>query len=169
MVSSLMHKKGVDKATEDNDLRNAISWACQGGYTDTLRTLLKNECGGEDDADVDTWTPLLWALFNRSPATVEALLSTRRVQIDRQDGYGRTALIWAANYGYLDVVQLLLSWNASPHIRNRKGCTAADVARFEGQTEVWEFLEAQTNREAERSVQLRPKPRDSSPRPDSQE
>jgi ankyrin repeat protein len=147
MISSLMHKKGIDKATKDNDLRNAISWACQGGHTDTLRTLVKNECGGEDDADVDAWTPLLWALFNRSPATVEALLSTRRVQIDRQDGYGRTALIWAASYGYLDVVQLLVSWNANLHIRNRRGCTAADVARLEGQTEVWEFLETQRDRE----------------------
>ena len=103
-----MHRRGVDKAAKDGDLRNAISWACQGGHTNTLRTLLKNKCEGEDDVDIDTWTPLLWALFVRSPATVEVLLSSRRVQIDRQDGYGRTALIWAASYGYLDVVQLLV-------------------------------------------------------------
>jgi ankyrin repeat protein len=154
VVITLLHRTDIDKATKDNDLRNAISWACQGGHTNTLRTLLKNQCGGEDDVDVDTWTPLLWALFIRSPATVEALLSTRRVQIDRQDGYGRTALIWAASYGYLDVVQLLLSWKAALHIRNRAGHTAADVARLEGQTEVWEFLEAQRDKEAERSVGL---------------
>jgi ankyrin repeat protein len=142
-VSILMHKTGIDKATKDKDLRNAISWACQGGHTNTLRTLLKNECGGEDDADIDAWTPLLWALFERSPATVETLVSTRRVRIDHQDGYGRTALIWAASYGYLDVVQLLVSWKASLLIKNQGGHTAADVARMAGQTEVWEFLEAQ--------------------------
>lgn len=138
-----MHKTGIDKATKDKDLRNAISCACQGGHTNTLRTLLKNECGGEDDVDIDAWTPLLWALFERSSATVETLLSTRRVQIDRQDSYGRTALIWAASYGYLDVVQLLVSWKASLLIKNQGGHTAADVARTAGQTEVWEFLEAQ--------------------------
>ncbi|KAF1922508.1 ankyrin [Didymella exigua CBS 183.55] len=83
VVSTLMHRAGVDKSTKDKDLRNAISWACQGGHTDTLRTLLKYSCSGVDDVDIDVWTPLLWSLFIRSPATVEALLSTRRVQIDR--------------------------------------------------------------------------------------
>lgn len=155
VVSILMHKTGIDKATKDNDRRNAISWACQGGHTDTLRTLLKNKCGGEDDVDVDGWTPLLWALFVRSPATVEALLATRRVQIDLQDDYGRTALIWAASYGYLDVVQLLVSWGASLHMKNGGGNTAADVARSEGQTEVMEFLKTQDDKDAESSMERR--------------
>ncbi|KAJ5055078.1 hypothetical protein J3E74DRAFT_442389 [Bipolaris maydis] len=147
VVSTLMHKTGVNKTAKDKDLRNAISWACQGGHTDTLRILLKNKCGGEDDVDIDGWTPLLWALFNESPATVETLLSSRRVQIDRQDSYGRTALIWAASYGYLDVVQLLVSWKANLLIKNQGGHAAADVARIEGHTEVWEFLEAEQNKE----------------------
>jgi ankyrin repeat protein len=154
VVSTLMHVMGVDKDATDKDMRNAISWACQGGHTDTLRTLLKYGCGGEDDVDVDTWTPLLWSLFIRSPTTVEALLSTRRVQIDRQDRYGRTALIWAASYGYLDVAQLLVSWNATVHIKNNGGHTAADVARLEGQVEVWEYLEAQLAREVEKGLDL---------------
>jgi ankyrin repeat protein len=149
VTSILMHKTGVDKSTKDKDKRNAISWACQGGHTDTLRTLLKYGCDGVDDVDVDAWTPLLWSLFIRSPATVEALLSTRRVQIDRQDSYGRTALIWAASYGYLDVVQLLVLWNAALHIKNNRGHAAAEVARLEGQIEVWEFLEAQQDKEVE--------------------
>lgn len=155
VVSTLMHKTGVDKSTKDKDMRNAISWACQGGHTETLRTLLKYGCGGVDDVDINVWTPLLWSLFVRSPATVETLLFTRRVKIDRQDGYGRTALIWAASYGYIDVVQLLVSWNATVHIKNHGGHTAADVARLEGQIDVWEFLKAQQDKEVERSVDLR--------------
>ncbi|KAF2848626.1 hypothetical protein T440DRAFT_500299 [Plenodomus tracheiphilus IPT5] len=153
VVSILMHKPGVDKATKDNGLRNAISWACQGGHTDTLRTLLKNKCTGEDDVDIDNWTPLLWALFVQSPRTVEVLLSTRRVQIDREDGYGRTALIWAASYGYLDVVQLLVSWGASLSIMDQRGQTAADVAKSAGQIEVWEFLETQRSKNTGSSVE----------------
>lgn len=152
VIMILLRGTGIDKDTKDNDQRNAISWACQGGHIDTLRILLNNECGGEDDVDVDTWTPLLWALFIRSPATVEALLSTNRVQINRQDGYGRTALIWAASYGYLDVVQLLVSWKADRTIQNRAGHTAADVARMEGQTEICDFLEAQGDLEATRTL-----------------
>jgi ankyrin repeat protein len=155
VISTLMHKRGIDKSTKDKDMRSPISWACQSGHTNTLRTLLKYGCDGVDDVDVDFWTPLLWSLFVRSPATVEALLSTRRVQIDRQDGYGRTALIWAASYGYIDVVQLLVLWNASVHMKNNGGHAAADVARLEGQIEVCEFLEAQQDKEVERSVDLR--------------
>ena len=167
VVSILMHRKDIDKSTKDNDLRNAISWACQGGHIDTLRTLLKYNCGGEDDVDIDVWTPLFWALFIRSPETVETLLSTHQVQIDRQDGGGRTALMWAASYGYLDVVQLLVSWKANIHLKNRNQHTAAEIAKLEGQIEVYEFLEAQRNIEAERIVQLRGIPRHSSSRPES--
>lgn len=155
VVSTLLHKTGVDKNTKDNDMRNAISWACQGGHTDTLRTLLKYGCTGVDDVDIDVWTPLLWSLFGCCPATVDALLSTRRVEIDRQDGYGRTALMWATSYGYLDVVQLLISWNANVHLKNNGGHTAVDIARLEGQVEVWEFLEAQQNEAVEKGVDLR--------------
>ncbi|KAF2012750.1 hypothetical protein BU24DRAFT_395880 [Aaosphaeria arxii CBS 175.79] len=154
VVSTLMHKTGIDKGTKDNDQRNAISWACQGGHTDTLRILLKNNCGGEDDLDADTWTPLLWALFNHSPLTVEALLSTRRVQIDRQDREGRTALYWAANYGFLEVVQVLVSWNADLQVKTCEGRTAIEVARLQGHTEVCEYLEIQQEREARKVAGL---------------
>ncbi len=142
MVSILIRKGRVDKSSKDADHRNAISWACQGGHTDTLRALLKYECGGEDDLDIDSWTPLLWALFNQSPSTVDALLSSRLVDINRQDSYDRTALIWAAGYGYLDVVQLLVSYGADTMITNKDGNTAMDVARNGGYTEVSDFLEA---------------------------
>jgi ankyrin repeat protein len=167
VVSTLLRQTGIDRATKDNDLRNAVSWACQGGHTDTLRTLLKNKCGGEDDVDVDLWTPLLWALFIRSPATVEALLSTRRVNIDYQDGYGRTALIWATSYGYLDVVQLLVSWEANLHIKNQADHTAADIARLEGQVEVCEYLEGQMKKEAEKSAEPQAMPSQPASRPAS--
>jgi hypothetical protein len=53
------------------------------------------------------------------------------------------------------VVQLLVSWNATVHMKNNGGHTAADVARLQGQFEVWEFLEAQQDKEVERSVDLR--------------
>jgi hypothetical protein len=47
-----------------------------------------------------------------------------------------------------------LSWKAAMHIRNQAGHTAADVARLEGQIEVWEFLEAQQDKETKTSVGL---------------
>jgi hypothetical protein len=53
-----------------------------------------------------------------------------------------------------EVVQLLVSWKAALQIKNRAGHTAADVASLEGQTDVWEYLEAQWDKEAKGSVDL---------------
>ncbi|EAT88511.2 hypothetical protein SNOG_04751 [Parastagonospora nodorum SN15] len=120
-ANDLLRIQHVDKATKDNNLQNTISWASQTGDTKVLDLLIQNKCGGEDDVDIDGWTPLLWALFNQSP--------------------GRTALIWAASYGYLHVVKLLVTWKADLHVKDEGGLTAADFARLGGYTEIYEFLE----------------------------
>ena len=142
VVDILMHKKGIDKGTSDVDGRNAISWACQGGHTKVLHILLKNECEGVDDADANGWTPLFWGLHRQCPEILEALLMNYNVRINRQDRDGNTALIFAAKYGFLDVVKLLVSWRADVYIKNHEGRSAADVAAQFGYTEVWEYLEA---------------------------
>ncbi|KAH4026319.1 hypothetical protein HBI70_022150 [Parastagonospora nodorum] len=80
-ANDLLRIQHVDKATKDNNLQNTISWASQTGDTKVLDLLIQNKCGGEDDVDIDGWTPLLWALFNQSPAS----------------------------YGYLHVVKLLVT------------------------------------------------------------
>ncbi|KAH5281829.1 hypothetical protein HBI71_000070 [Parastagonospora nodorum] len=140
-ANDLLRIQHVDKATKDNNLRNTISWASQIGDTKVLDLLIQNKCGGEDDVNIDGWTPLLWALFNQSPGIIEAILQKEHVQIDRQDRTGCTALIWAASYGYLHVVKLLVTWKADLHVKDEGGLTAADFARLGGYTEIYEFLE----------------------------
>ncbi|KAH4259424.1 hypothetical protein HBH70_138040 [Parastagonospora nodorum] len=112
-ANDLLRIQHVDKATKDNNLQNTISWASQTGDTKVLDLLIQNKCGGEDDVDIDGWTPLLWALFNQSPAS----------------------------YGYLHVVKLLVTWKADLHVKDEGGLTAADFARLGGYTEIYEFLE----------------------------
>jgi len=47
--------------------------------------------------------------FSHSPKTVEVLVNSGLVNVNKKDNNGRSALSFAAAYGYLDVVQLLLS------------------------------------------------------------
>lgn len=55
---------------------------------------------------------------------------------------GTTALMLAAQNGYDDVVRLLLTAGALPHLRNEDGQTAADLARENGHTALADFLES---------------------------
>ncbi|KAF2832662.1 ankyrin [Ophiobolus disseminans] len=99
-------------------------------------------------ADINGWTPLFWALDSHSPETVNTLLATGKVQIDRKDQEENTALMFAAKYGFLDVAMLLLSWKADLNIKNLEGHKAADVASSTERTEIRELLEAQREEDA---------------------
>ena len=141
-VRVLARSKHIDLLCKDVDGRNAISWACSGGHAEALKTLIKYGCTGINDEDVSGWTPLAWALTNWSLATVETLVSTGSVDIDKKDQNGRTALSWAAGYGYLDVVQFLLSEGADVRTVNNGGWTPMSFAKAYNYTDVIQELEA---------------------------
>ena len=82
------------------------------------------------------------ALTNWSLATVETLVSTGSVDIDKKDQNGRTALSWAAGYGYLDVVQFLLSEGADVRTVNNGGWTPMSFAKAYNHMDVIQELEA---------------------------
>jgi ankyrin repeat protein len=58
---------------------------------------------------VDGWTPLAWAPDKDAPKTVGALLASGLVNVNRKDAIGRTPLVWAAGYGYVDIVRMLMN------------------------------------------------------------
>ncbi|KAI5919945.1 ankyrin repeat-containing domain protein [Camillea tinctor] len=113
----LVHRRPIKNIAADRDYdgRNPISWACGGGHHDVLRVLLHGPwAGGHDDEDIDGWAPLAWAIHNDAPEVVEAMAATGRVDLDRRDRAGRTALAWAVEYGHTRVVQALLREGADP-------------------------------------------------------
>jgi len=130
----------IDRQSKDNDGRSALSLACGGGHTDCVRALIKYRCGDENEEDVSGWTPLAWALDRQSPPTVGALLAGREVKLDHQDQSKKTALIWAAEYGYYDVVEMLLQQGADSRITSTNGRTALDMAELYGRTEIAALL-----------------------------
>ncbi|KAG9190339.1 hypothetical protein G6011_08427 [Alternaria panax] len=130
----------VDKQSKDKGGRSAFSLVCGGCHTDCVRALIKYRCGDVNEEDVSDCTPLAWALDRRSPSTVEALLAGRELKLNHQDQDKRTALIWAANYGYFEVMEMLLQQGADPHIADADGRTALDHAEMYGRVEMSSLL-----------------------------
>src|ERR1051325_3175040 len=83
---------------------------------------------------------LMMAASKGDAAEVQSLLDSG-AQIDAQDVFGNTALIYAAAAGHLEIVELLLRYGARADIKNQVGVTAAMRAAAGGFARVVESLE----------------------------
>src|ERR1051325_3868072 len=83
---------------------------------------------------------LMMAASRGDAAEVQSLLDSG-AQIDAQDVFGNTALIYAAAAGHLEIVELLLRYGARADIKNQVGVTAAMRAAAGGFARVAEPLE----------------------------
>lgn len=116
----------------------ALSWAARSGAIGTLTALA--ERGAEIDADVYRGTALTWAAAKGRTAAVRRLLELG-ADPDRRGtfggsghGVGTTALHHAAESGWSEVIEILLSAGADPTITDaRYGATPRDWAAHNGQ------------------------------------
>jgi ankyrin repeat protein len=64
----------------------------------------------------------LWkALQCGCKEVVEDLLATSAINVNVQNSAGETPLLWAAAFGYSEIVQLLLDYSAIPNYTDRDG------------------------------------------------
>ncbi len=92
---------------------------------------------GADPNGGPNYPPLQSAAFHGTVASVKHLLAHPKIEVDKRNRDGRTALITAAGRGHAEVVQMLLKAGADPTLKCNHGKTAADHARdgmrkFEG-------------------------------------
>ena len=73
-------------------------------------------------------------------AKVKALLHKNPQLVSSTDQYGWTALLWAADKGRKEVVELLLAQNADVNARDTAGETPLQIAVLNDQMEVAELL-----------------------------
>lgn len=132
----------------DLDLRDekygqiAISWASEKGESKVVKILLEKHAK-INIADNNGLLPLYWAYSNEHSETAKLLLdsTTKPQDILHRDGYGRTALSYAAMCGAADVLPRLLS---TPDIeidsRDQDGMTPLMLAASHGHEEVSRLL-----------------------------
>lgn len=132
-LEALLQHAEIDKSTvHPKDRKNAIHFACESGVLEALLCLLKHDCPGIDDPDVDSWTPLMWAVQN-GPECVSTLLATGRVDVGRRDNQGKTALSLAVQWGHsVEVIRVLLHYGADPDTTDNEGQTPLNLAMTRG-------------------------------------
>lgn len=75
---------------------------------------------------------LMLAIFDNCKKSVEFIVSQNLVDIDEQDSKGFTALMYAAQSGYYNIVEMLIQYKANVNLKNKDGLTAKDLAFKEG-------------------------------------
>lgn len=99
------------------------AWYSQKG---AVKRLLK---AGAEPNGMPNYPPLTAAAFKQNVGIVRGLLAHPKIEVDRRDNDGYTALMWAASKGHEDMVNLLLEAGADPKLKNKRGETAGDLAR----------------------------------------
>lgn len=87
-------------------------------------------------------TPIIWAAYKGHEDVAAELLEyeDQIVDVNKQDVYGKTALMYAAQRGHALLAQKLIMHGADCTIKSNKGNTAADVADQKGHKEIADLL-----------------------------
>jgi serine/threonine-protein phosphatase 6 regulatory ankyrin repeat subunit B len=137
----MLLEKGVNMNVDDNHVKVALITASGRGHKRVVEVLLDK---GVDVNAIDTtfagWTPLITASVRGYAEIVAMLLTRDGILVNAGDEHGRTALIFASNNGYIDIVKLLLDNGANVNAEDKGGNTALIFASNKGHTDIMELL-----------------------------
>ncbi|XP_056613035.1 ankyrin repeat and protein kinase domain-containing protein 1 [Triplophysa dalaica] len=152
-ICSLLIDRGADVNLCECDQWTPLHFATQAGNDRTTRLLLDNRARA-DAKEKEGWTPLHLASQNGHEYIVRILLLHLN-GVDEQEGQsGRTALHLACLYGYLKIVELLVSKGADVNKTDNQQSTSLHLAADEGHYRVVRLLTqsgADVNAQDERS------------------
>jgi len=123
-----------------NQLPSPLFYAIQKGQIDVVRYLVNHGATLFPQINEIT-TALHQAMLPRSPRQsrleiIAFLLATGQIDVNARNIYGNTALHTAAEYGYVDVISLLLQAGANIEMRGQDGQTPLLLATAKGHNEV---------------------------------
>lgn len=107
--AELLLQRGASVNCQDADGRTALSYACEKGYLDAVKILVRNNA---DPEIVDCWgnTALMYAAVASHPSVVEFLVRAFKrlgLQIDRQNKVGNSAVDVAKFLGHTECISAL--------------------------------------------------------------
>ncbi|KAL0967714.1 hypothetical protein UPYG_G00255930 [Umbra pygmaea] len=121
-IEMLLHR-GASVNCQDESGRTALSYACEKGYLDAVKILVKNNA---DPEMVDAWgnTALMYATVAGHSLVVAFLVRAFKrlgLQIDRQNNVGNSAVEVAKSLGHTDCFYALTSNSNKPRGKNAGG------------------------------------------------
>ncbi|CAI7623075.1 unnamed protein product [Penicillium pancosmium] len=139
---AMKRNRGINFNPKTNREETPLHWAIIYRRRDFLELLVEQ---GVDlnVSNVDKRTALHMAIMGKDgadEALVNLLLSTETVDLNPQDTQGWTPLRWAAAYGQLNIVEMLLRAGAEVDARDKDGWTALRWAAHQGHKTIVKLL-----------------------------
>lgn len=124
----------------ENANRNEIlmALASQGSFEEIMELLQCKDVNIDFIAE-NSWSPLLIATANGHYKTVKLLLENA-AEVNIENAYGATSLIFASKYGKKRLTKLLIDYNADLNHQDMAGRTALMWATIEGHINIVKFL-----------------------------
>ncbi|XP_046712074.1 inversin-A [Silurus meridionalis] len=101
------------------------------------------DCRIIDSKNESSRTPLMCAVClqeHNTRSKFTQLLLEKGADVNNRDEHGRTALSLACELGHLDVIKLLVQFNANPELTDAWGNSALTYAAYGGHSQVLDFL-----------------------------
>jgi ankyrin len=131
--------KQIDTEMRTSDGLTPLLQACHEGHVEVVKCLIDHGCNLQATCRYG-YTALHIASMNNHRDIVELLLSMLVINIDQKGDEGMTALHLACRKGNLEVVLLLLDYNANLEACTRHGMTALHLASKRGYATIAEML-----------------------------
>lgn len=113
------------------------TWTEKSFYDKPLTVWLGEEGFVDENSPLlDVFTAASIGCYQR----VKEILSGDCSVCDKNNNSGWTAMMYAAHYGHVDIIHMLLESKASVHVRNHNGCNALMVAVMCGNDTIVEIL-----------------------------
>lgn len=113
--------------------------AASAGQAEVVTYLVKNGASATATDDLGK-TATIYAASYDDPDALDDLVSMERATVNMPDNNGNTPLIYAAQKGYLDNVQVLLTAHADVNYKNPTGLSALAAATAEGDLPMVKWL-----------------------------
>jgi ankyrin repeat protein len=136
------HKEKIKK-DEKEDFSQEIENCCRENLTSLLKYFID-----DNGAKLKTKNDFLIIASENGHKDIVVFLLEKGIDVDQQDEYGYTALMWASLKGHKEIVQLLLhEENIQINQQDKDGSTALMWASLKGHKEIVEILLQDKNKQ----------------------
>ena len=133
----LQHKANIEALGKDQ--RTPLLYSAEAGHIELTKILL--DAGANPLAkDAYDWTALNLSAWKGHAEICDLLLKKAPSLIDALDNMKQSALHYAARWGGIEVVKLLLKHGATIDLKNKWGRTPLEIALKQNNQEVVDFL-----------------------------
>eukprot|EP00002_Diphylleia_rotans_P039750 TRINITY_DN9294_c0_g1_i1.p1 TRINITY_DN9294_c0_g1~~TRINITY_DN9294_c0_g1_i1.p1 ORF type:complete len:1056 (+),score=235.02 TRINITY_DN9294_c0_g1_i1:54-3221(+) len=138
MVSLL--EKGVDANAENKEKDTALQVSIKKNNLRMLSLLMQHRVDVNAHIGIHRETPLIFASRYGRHECVRMLCQSPEVDVNTSDASGMSAMAYAAQFGQLSVMQVLLEFGADINRKDDRGDTPLSVSAYHGRIDSLRFL-----------------------------